>query len=526
MKRSSSSTHRRLAALTAFGAAAAAVAMTAGPAGAQEGGRIVGEGAEGAVPGSYVVVLDDRALGKRSPAAAVDSLARAHGASVSHRYGNAVRGFSGRMTRAQALALSRNPAVALVQQDRTVTTTATQSPTPSWGLDRVDQRTLPLNSSYTYPSTASNVTAYVIDTGIRTTHADFGGRAVWGTNTTGDGRSTDCNGHGTHVAGTVGGSSYGVAKGVRLVAVKVLGCNGSGSTSGVVAGIDWVTGNHVAGAPAVANMSLGGGADAAIDAALRASIADGVTYAVASGNENVDACSSSPARVAEAITVNATTRTDARASFSNYGSCTDLFAPGDAITSAWYTGDTATNTISGTSMATPHVAGAAALVLAATPSATPSQVWSSLSASATTGVVTGAGSGSPNRLLHVGGTTSTPPPSSSCAAVTNGTDVAIRDLATVTSPITVSGCSGNGSAASTVEVHIEHTYRGDLVVDLVAPNGGVARLSDRAGGSADDLHGTWTVDLSSVAANGTWSLRVRDAVSGDVGYVDSWTLDL
>ena len=276
------------------------------------------------------------------------------------------------MTREEALELSKDPAVAYVEQDRTVKALGTQAPTPSWGLDRIDQRDLPLNGSFTYPNTGAGVTAYIIDTGIRTTHSDFGGRASWGTNTTGDGNNTDCNGHGTHVAGTVGGAQYGVAKGVKLIAVKVLNCAGSGSFSGVVAGIDWVTAHHQPGQPAVANMSLGAsGSDAATENAVRSSIADGVTYAIASGNSNANACNFTPARVAEAITVNASTNTDARASFSNFGTCTDVFAPGQNITSAWITSDTATNTISGTSMAAPHVAGAAALVLGATPQATP-----------------------------------------------------------------------------------------------------------------------------------------------------------
>ncbi len=266
------------------------------------------------------------------------------------------------MTREEALELSKDPAVAYVEQDRTVKALGTQAPTPSWGLDRIDQRDLPLNGSFTYPNTGAGVTAYIIDTGIRTSHSDFGGRAIWGTNTTGDGNNTDCNGHGTHVAGTVGGAQYGVAKGVKLIAVKVLNCAGSGSFAGVMAGIDWVTAHHQPGQPAVANMSLGAsGSDAATENAVRNSIADGVSYAIASGNSNANACNFTPARVAEAITVNATTNTDARASFSNFGTCTDIFAPGQNITSAWNTSDTATNTISGTSMASPHVAGAAAL---------------------------------------------------------------------------------------------------------------------------------------------------------------------
>jgi subtilisin family serine protease len=376
----------------------------------------------------------------------------------------------------------------------------------------------------------ASVTAYIIDTGIRTTHTTFGGRARWGTNTTGDGQATDCNGHGTHVAGTVGGSQYGVAKNVQLVAVKVLGCTGSGTTAGVVQGVDWVTAQHAAGAPAVANMSLGGGISTALDNAVRNSIADGVTYALAAGNENQNACNVSPARTPDAITVGATTNADSRASFSNWGTCVDLFAPGQNITSAWIGNDAATNTISGTSMASPHAAGAAALVLGGAPQATPAQVRSTVLAAATADKVVNPGTGSPNVLLGTGSTpqppnpTPTPTPPAGCGAVTNDTDVAIRDLATVASPITISGCAGNASATAQVTVNIVHTYRGDLVVELVAPDGSVYGLLNRSGGSADNVNQTFTVNLSSEPANGTWQLRVRDAAAADTGRIDSWTI--
>jgi len=270
----------------------------------------------------------------------------------------------------------------------------------TWGLDRLDQRDLPLNATYSYDKTGSGVTAYIIDTGIRLSHNDFGGRATSGYDAIDGGSADDCNGHGTHVSGTVGGTTYGVAKGVRLVAVRVLDCGGSGSNSGVIAGVNWVTSNHAAGQPAVANMSLGGGVSTALDQAVSNSIADGVTYALAAGNSNANACNSSPARTPNAITVGATTSSDARASYSNYGTCLDVFAPGSNITSAWSTSNTATNTISGTSMASPHVAGAAAVYLEGNPGATPAQVASALSGAATTGKVTSPGSGSPNRLLY------------------------------------------------------------------------------------------------------------------------------
>ncbi|MEV0426314.1 S8 family peptidase [Micromonospora sp. NPDC050495] len=393
--------------LRAFAVTAAAAALTAAaatPALAAPTGQIRYAAAPDAISGSYLVVLKTDSVGTANSLAArtavpdrAAGLAKRYGGSVGTVWSAALTGYRATMAPGQARRLAADPAVAYVEQDRVVTTQGTQTGA-TWGLDRIDQRNLPLNSTYTYPNTASNVRAYIIDTGIRTTHSQFGGRATWGTNTV-DSNNTDCNGHGTHVAGTVGGSTYGVAKGVRLIAVKVLNCSGSGSTSGVISGVNWVTANAVK--PAVANMSLGGGASSTLDNAVANSISSGVTYGIAAGNSSANACNSSPARVASAITVGATTSTDARASYSNYGSCVDIFAPGSSITSAWRTSDTATNTISGTSMATPHVVGAAALVLGANPSYTPAQVASYLTTNATTGKVTNPGSGSPNRLLFV-----------------------------------------------------------------------------------------------------------------------------
>jgi subtilisin family serine protease len=359
-----------------------------------------------AVSANAAVIKDSYLVVYKASARSVDvltgSLAAKYGATVEHTYRYALHGFAGTLGEEAAKKLAADPAVAYVQQNAVVHAADVQPNPPSWGLDRIDQHDLPLDNNYTYPNTAANVTAYIIDTGIRTSHQQFGGRATWGTNTI-DSDNTDCAGHGTHVAGTVGGTSYGVAKGVRLIAVKVLDCAGSGTEATVAAGVDWVTGHHTGG-PAVANMSIGGPApDPVGEAAIRASIEDGVTYAVAAGNEWGDACESSPADVTEAITVSASDIDDYRAYFSNYGTCTDIYAPGMDITSAWNGSDTDTNTISGTSMATPHVTGAAALLLGANPALTPDEVASTLFAAATPDKITDAGAGSPNLLLFVGG---------------------------------------------------------------------------------------------------------------------------
>jgi len=404
--------HVRGRRLVAVGAALAALLAfsTVAAAPAQAAGEILGTANPTAIKDSYLVVFADRDASPHRVDALTSTLAGRYGAHVDYTYRHALRGFAGRFSERTARRLAAHPDVAYVEQNGEVRTTATQTNPPSWGLNRIDQRNLPLDNAYTYPNTASGVTAYIIDTGIRTTHNDFGGRAVWGVNTVG-GSNSDCNGHGTHVAGTVGGTSYGVAKAVRLVAVKVLDCAGSGSFAAVTAGVDWVTGNHTSG-PAVANMSLGGqGSNTTLENAVRNSIADGVVYAIASGNSSSNACNFTPARVSQAITVNASASNDARASFSNYGSCTDIFAPGAGITSAWHTGNTATNTISGTSMAAPHVAGGAALLLGASPNLTPAQVATAMSTIATPNKITNAGSGSPNRLLFVntgGGTPGMP----------------------------------------------------------------------------------------------------------------------
>jgi subtilisin family serine protease len=371
----------------------------AAPGAAREQAPLLGTDNSAAIADRYIVVFNDTA--ERSFVNSASESVQALGGSIHATYRHTIRGFAATMSPEAVAKVRQDPNVAYVEADTTVSISTTQT-NATWGIDRIDQRNRPLSTTYNYTRTGSGVTAYIIDTGIRTSHSQFGGRAVSGFSAINDGRgSQDCNGHGTHVAGTVGGSTYGVAKQVRLVAVRVLSCSGSGSNSGVIAGIDWVTGNHSSGSPAVANMSLGGGASSALDSAVNRSLSDGVTYAVAAGNSNANACNTSPARVPGALTAGSTTSTDARSSFSNYGSCVDLFAPGSSITSAWYTSNSATNTISGTSMASPHVAGAAARYLQGNPSASPSTVSNALRTNATTGVVGNPGSGSPNRLLYV-----------------------------------------------------------------------------------------------------------------------------
>jgi len=401
---------------------------------------------ERAIPGQYIVVLNDDQTARANVRPAVDGLARQHGARVTHVFENTIRGFAASMSATAAAAMARNPRVRYIEQDSQRFIVETQSGA-TWGLDRIDQRDRPVNGTYTYETVAANVDVYVIDTGIRATHTEFGGRvSTLGFTAINDGNGTnDCNGHGTHVSGTIGGATYGVAKSVTLHAVRVLDCSGSGSTSGVIAGVDWVTANRTL--PAVANMSLGGGASTALDQAVSNSIADGVTYALAAGNSNANACNSSPARTPNAITVGATTSSDARASYSNYGTCLDVFAPGSNITSAWSTSNTATNTISGTSMASPHVAGAAAVYLDANPGATPAQVASALSAAATTGKVTSPGSGSPNRLLYSappGGGGTNPPPTDTCGPGT------ITDTGSLTGTGSVAYAPSGGSYTTTV----------------------------------------------------------------------------
>jgi len=385
-------------ALVTIALVAAAAAASAGEVRRPRGSR--------AVRDSYIVVLKASAADtSRWPARSglsvsqvAGDMAARHAGRLAHFYEHALRGFSMRMTEAAAQVLADDPRVDYVEQDSEMALMVIQSSAP-WGLDRSDQRELPLSGTYDDQGGGAGVNAYVIDTGIRKTHVEFGGRARHGYSAINDGRgSDDCHGHGTHVAGTVGGSTAGVAKAATLWAVRVMDCTGSGPLSGTLAAIDWVTANHVK--PAVANMSLGGPASQSLDDAIRRSIAAGVTYVFAAGNYNDDACLLSPARIPEGLTVGATGSADDRAVFSNWGPCVDLFAPGVAVSSSYYTSDVAMGSLSGTSMSAPHVAGVAALYLQANPSASPAAVTAALVDNATQGKVLSPGTGSPNRLLY------------------------------------------------------------------------------------------------------------------------------
>jgi subtilisin family serine protease len=383
---------KRSIAAASFGVAAlTALAFTATAAEAKtELGAIVGEDAPGAIAGEYIVVLED-------DASLTTKLAEVDGGEVVDTFAE-VDAFLLEATETEAKELAAEDGVAFVEQNAVVSLDATQT-NATWGLDRIDQRNRPLSGTYTYNYTGAGVHAYIIDTGIRATHSQFSGRVGNGYDfVQNDSTPQDGNGHGTHVAGTVGGTIHGVAKNVTLHGVRVLDNAGSGTTAGVINGINWVKANAIK--PAVANMSLGGGYSASLNNAVASAVSSGVTFAVAAGNESTNACNRSPASTPSAITVGATTSTDARAGYSNYGTCVDIFAPGSSITSAWSTSNSATNTISGTSMATPHVAGAVALYLQANPNASTTAVANWVVSNATTGVVTNPGSGSPNRLLY------------------------------------------------------------------------------------------------------------------------------
>jgi hypothetical protein len=483
------------------------------------------------VPGEYIVVLKDelKEVAQLGPESIAQEVALKHGGQVLHSYKSALKGFTLRMSEAQVQKLLQDPRVAYVQENGYVQVSATQTGA-TWGIDRVDQTSLPLNQTYNYNNNGSGVHAYIVDTGVRLTHTQFTGRIGNGFDsiTTG-GTGADCHGHGTHVAGTVGGTTWGIAKGVTIHPVRVLDCSGSGTDAQVIAGIDWVVQNHVK--PAVANMSLGGDASQPLDDAVTNAINAGIVFAIAAGNDSSSACNYSPARTPSAITVGSTTSSDARSSFSNYGTCLDIFAPGSSITSASNSSDTGSTSMSGTSMASPHVAGAAALYLGANPTATPQQVRDALVANGTANKVTSPGTGSPNVLLYtgfIGG--GTPPPPDTTAPSTSITSPA--GGATVGGTTTISASASDNVGVSKVEFYSGTTLLGtdtsspysfDWNTSAVA-NGTYSlttKAFDAAGNTATSAAVSVTVNNTTGSCTTASQLLINPGFEGTSGWTTS-----
>lgn len=411
---------------------------------------------------------------------------------------HAIKGFSGRMSEASIEEFRRNPNVKYIEQNQVIQLVATQT-SATWGLDRIDQANLPLSTTYTYNTNGSTVTAYIFDTGVRSDHAEFGGRVSGGYSAiVGEPTPEDGNGHGTHVAGTVGGTTYGVAKSVNIVPVKVLSATGSGTNTGVIAGLDWAVAHHTAGVPAVGNMSLGGGISTALDDAVRRCVTDGIVMAVAAGNSNLDASTASPARVQQAITVGSTTSTDAKSSFSNYGSLVDIHAPGSSITSAWFTSSTALNTISGTSMATPHVAGAAALYLEYAPGSTPAQVETALKQFSAVGRITGLPAGTVNNLLQINFGTVPSLPLPSVPALSSPANAATNISVTPT----LSWAAATAATTYNLQVSTSSTFE-TTFINLT----GLTTTSRAISGLANSTIYYWRVSATNSTGTSAWSAQ-------------------
>ena len=480
-------------ALFASGCSKGAAKLTGpGPASTGKAPLISHAGAR-AVPNGWIVVFKANVANVDGD---VDEIESGSGFRAAYRYRSALKGFAARLPAATVEALRSDSRVAYIEQDQIAHASATQTGA-TWGLDRVDQVSLPLDGSYTYNQTGTGIDAYIIDTGINFTHQEFGGRAVTGVDEiTIGGTAADANGHGTHVSGTVGGATYGIAKAVHLIAVRVLDASGSGSYSQVIAGVDWVTADHTT-HPAVANMSLGGPVSTALDASVRAAIADGVVFCVAAGNSAVDASTQSPADVAEAITVGATDNTDTWAYFSNFGAGVDILAPGVNVTSSWYTSNTATNTISGTSMASPHVAGAAALYLEANPASTPAQVSAGLVAAASLSKISGVPAGTANRLLYsIAGPAAPPPPPP--AAPTLGSPA--NGATGVPTNTTLTWTASATATAYRVQVASDAGF-----TTIVSDQANLAGTSAAVSGLAGTTVYYWRVNASNAGGTSAWS---------------------
>lgn len=514
-------------------------------------GELLHADAPNAIPGQYIVVFKDSPAlsGKAASVNSVSlasTLAQQFGGKISMNYHAVLSGAAMEMTEEQARRLASHPSVAFIEPDQLMHASASQN-NATWGLDRSDQRDRPLNQTYNYESTASNVHAYIIDTGVRGTHNEFAGRMGNGYTAVNDGYGTnDCGGHGTHVAGTVGGTIYGIAKGVTIHPVRVLNCAGSGSTAGIVAGMDWVAQNRVL--PAVANMSLGGGASTALDQGVARLTAAGVTTVVAAGNDSSNACNYSPARAPSAITVGSTTSSDAMSSFSNYGSCVDIFGPGSSVTSAWNSSNTSTNSISGTSMASPHVAGAAALYLAGNPNATVAQVTAALLANASSNKISGIPSG-PNKLLYTiglsGGGGGNTAPTAAFSNSSSGLTVNFTDGSSDNDGSIVARNWDFGDGTSSTVANPSKTYAGPgtylvklTVTDDDGATGTVSKsiaVSDGSGGECGTRYtGTFSGSngQTQIQPNGTWYQSTsagshKACLNGPSGtdydlYLDKW----
>ncbi|MCO1580427.1 S8 family peptidase [Crossiella sp. SN42] len=504
---------RRTAALLAV--AAVAMTVTAGVATAQPEAAVVQAGEH--IAGRYLVVLKDSA---RAAEGHASTLTQRYGGVVADTYSATLNGFAVRdLPERQAKLLAADPSVKAVHEDGTTRAVAEEQPNPpSWGLDQIDQRTTSLDKKYTYPNKADNTTAYVIDSGVRIQHSEFEGRASHGYDfIDNDNDASDCFWHGTHVAGTIAGKTVGVAKKAKVVAVRSLNCGGSGPDSATVSALEWVAKNGVK--PGVVNLSLVMDTVGVGDEQVKALVAKGFVVAVAAGNNGQDACTASPGRTPEAFTIGWINQGGGRS--GNYGRCVDLFAPGGNIYSTDHTG--AYRTGSGTSMASPHGAGAAALYLGANPGATPQQVRDALVDNATPNLVTNPGAGSPNKLLYTGFIGGGP---TKCGVKTNDEDVSIPDAgAAVGSTVTQNSCEGKASATLPVRVDIEHGYTGDLAIDLIGPSGATFPLHRAGGvGEAGGVHQSFTVDASREEANGTWRLSVRDVHRFDTGTLTGWSI--